>query len=130
MERIKERTTSHKNLPLDHIKKSDEGRMNLKDDIENEIRPINEKMNNINDASLYMPKLSMEFSYIRSIVKPTRQVTNTFMTESSHHDNGQLLIQAAHLPKQWPTFTGEGEHDPMSFIKTTDILQEDDAIPD
>ncbi|MBW0542821.1 hypothetical protein O181_082536 [Austropuccinia psidii MF-1] len=32
--------------------------------------------------------------------------------------------------KEWPTFTGEGEYDHMSFIKTIDILQEDYAIPD
>ncbi|MBW0546555.1 hypothetical protein O181_086270 [Austropuccinia psidii MF-1] len=32
--------------------------------------------------------------------------------------------------KKWPTFTGEGEYDHMSFIKTIDMLQEDYAIPD
>ncbi|MBW0573299.1 hypothetical protein O181_113014 [Austropuccinia psidii MF-1] len=32
--------------------------------------------------------------------------------------------------KEWPTFTGEGEYDHMSFIKTIDMLQEDYAIPD
>ncbi|MBW0571614.1 hypothetical protein O181_111329 [Austropuccinia psidii MF-1] len=31
---------------------------------------------------------------------------------------------------EWPTFTGEGEYDHMSFIKTIDMLQEDYAIPD
>ncbi|MBW0560598.1 hypothetical protein O181_100313 [Austropuccinia psidii MF-1] len=32
--------------------------------------------------------------------------------------------------KEWPTFTGEGEYEHISFIKTIDILQEDYAIPD
>ncbi|MBW0504180.1 hypothetical protein O181_043895 [Austropuccinia psidii MF-1] len=32
--------------------------------------------------------------------------------------------------KEWPTFTGEGEYDHMSFIKTIDMLQEDYAITD
>ncbi|MBW0534222.1 hypothetical protein O181_073937 [Austropuccinia psidii MF-1] len=32
--------------------------------------------------------------------------------------------------KEWPTFTGEGEYDHMSLIKTIDILEEDYAIPD
>ncbi|MBW0517713.1 hypothetical protein O181_057428 [Austropuccinia psidii MF-1] len=32
--------------------------------------------------------------------------------------------------KEWPTFTGEGEYDHMSFIKTIDMLQEDYSIPD
>ncbi|MBW0564802.1 hypothetical protein O181_104517 [Austropuccinia psidii MF-1] len=32
--------------------------------------------------------------------------------------------------KEWPTFTGEGEYDQMSFINTIDMLQEDYAIPD
>ncbi|MBW0588854.1 hypothetical protein O181_128569 [Austropuccinia psidii MF-1] len=32
--------------------------------------------------------------------------------------------------KEWPGFTGEGEYDHMSFIKTIDTLQEDYAIPD
>ncbi|MBW0546829.1 hypothetical protein O181_086544 [Austropuccinia psidii MF-1] len=32
--------------------------------------------------------------------------------------------------KEWPTFTGEGEEDHMSFIKTIDMLQEDYAITD
>ncbi|MBW0590660.1 hypothetical protein O181_130375 [Austropuccinia psidii MF-1] len=31
---------------------------------------------------------------------------------------------------EWPTFTGEGEYDHMSFIKTINMLQEDDSIPD
>ncbi|MBW0589489.1 hypothetical protein O181_129204, partial [Austropuccinia psidii MF-1] len=32
--------------------------------------------------------------------------------------------------KEWPTFTGEGEYDHMSFIKTIDMIQEDYAIAD
>ena len=32
--------------------------------------------------------------------------------------------------KEWPTCTGEGEYDNMSFIKTIDMLQDDYAIPD
>ncbi|MBW0526206.1 hypothetical protein O181_065921 [Austropuccinia psidii MF-1] len=32
--------------------------------------------------------------------------------------------------KEWPTFTGEGEYDHMSFIKTIDMLQEDYSIPE
>ncbi|MBW0537977.1 hypothetical protein O181_077692 [Austropuccinia psidii MF-1] len=31
---------------------------------------------------------------------------------------------------EWPTFTGEGKYDHMSFIKTIEMLQEDYAIPD
>ncbi|MBW0554982.1 hypothetical protein O181_094697 [Austropuccinia psidii MF-1] len=32
--------------------------------------------------------------------------------------------------EEWPTFTGEGEYDHMSFIKAIDMLQEYYAIPD
>ncbi|MBW0490007.1 hypothetical protein O181_029722 [Austropuccinia psidii MF-1] len=32
--------------------------------------------------------------------------------------------------KEWQTFTGEGEYDHISFIKTIDMLQEDYVIPD
>ncbi|MBW0567729.1 hypothetical protein O181_107444 [Austropuccinia psidii MF-1] len=32
--------------------------------------------------------------------------------------------------KEWPTFTGEGEYDHISFIKTIEMLQEDYALPD
>ena len=38
-------------------KKSDEAIMNLKDDIQSEIRLITEKMDKMNEANLNMPKL-------------------------------------------------------------------------
>ncbi|MBW0573942.1 hypothetical protein O181_113657 [Austropuccinia psidii MF-1] len=77
-----------------------------------------------------MPKLSTPFSHIRSPVKPKKKITNLFITDLSHQDNNQVLIKEAPQPKEWPTFTGEGEYDHMSFIKTIDMLQEYYAIPD
>ncbi|MBW0570430.1 hypothetical protein O181_110145 [Austropuccinia psidii MF-1] len=77
-----------------------------------------------------MPNLSTPFSHIRSPVKPKEELTNPFTTDLSHQDNNQVLMQKAHQLKEWPTFTGEGEYDHMSFIKTIDMLQEDYAIPD
>ncbi|MBW0477045.1 hypothetical protein O181_016760 [Austropuccinia psidii MF-1] len=75
-----------------------------------------------------MPTLSTPFSHIRIPVKPKEEVTNPFITELSHQDNNQVLMKEAPQLKEWPTFTGEGEYDHMSFIKTIDMLQ-DYAIP-
>ncbi|MBW0593895.1 hypothetical protein O181_133610 [Austropuccinia psidii MF-1] len=77
-----------------------------------------------------MPKLSIPFSHIRSPVKPKEELTNPFITDLSHQDNNQVLMKEEPQLKEWPTFTGEGEYDHMSFIKTIDMLQEDYAIPD
>ncbi|MBW0568599.1 hypothetical protein O181_108314 [Austropuccinia psidii MF-1] len=104
--------------------------MHLKDDIQSEIRLITEKMDKINEANSNMPKLSTPFSHIRSPVKPKEELTNPFITDLSHQDNNQVLMKEAPQLKEWPTFTGEGEYDHISFIKTIDMLQEDYAIPD
>ncbi|MBW0524055.1 hypothetical protein O181_063770 [Austropuccinia psidii MF-1] len=130
MEKFEEKISSHQKLLLDNIEKSDEARMNLKDDIQNEIRLITEKMDKISEASLNMPKLSAPFSHITSHVKPKEEITNPLITDLSHQDNNQVLMKEAPQLKEWPTFTGEGEYEHISFIKTIDILQEDYAIPD
>ncbi|MBW0589579.1 hypothetical protein O181_129294, partial [Austropuccinia psidii MF-1] len=130
VEKFEEKTSSHQKLLLDHVEKSDEARMHLKDDIQSEIRLITEKMDKINEANSNMPKLSTPFSHIRSPVKPKEELTNPFITDLSHQDNNQVLMKEAPQLKEWPTFTGEGEYDHMSFIKTIDMLQEDYAIPD
>ncbi|MBW0538669.1 hypothetical protein O181_078384 [Austropuccinia psidii MF-1] len=77
-----------------------------------------------------MPKLSTPFSHIRSPVKPKEESTNQFITDLSNPDNNQVLMKEAAQLKEWPTFTGEGEYDHMSFIKTIDMLQEYYSIPD
>ncbi|MBW0567826.1 hypothetical protein O181_107541 [Austropuccinia psidii MF-1] len=77
-----------------------------------------------------MPKLSTPFSHIRSPVKPKEEITNPFITDFSHQDNNQVLMKEAPQLKEWPTFTGEGSYDHMSFIKTIDMLQEYYSIPD
>ncbi|MBW0587060.1 hypothetical protein O181_126775 [Austropuccinia psidii MF-1] len=130
VETFEEKTSSHQKLLLDHVEKSDEARMHLKDDIQSEIRLITDKMDKINEANSNMPKLSTPFSHIRSPVKPKEELTNPFITDLSHQDNNQVLMKEAPQLKEWPTFTGEGEYDHMSFIKTIDMLQEDYAIPD
>ncbi|MBW0539255.1 hypothetical protein O181_078970 [Austropuccinia psidii MF-1] len=77
-----------------------------------------------------MQKLSTPFSHIRSPVKPKEEIKNPFITDLSHQDNNQVSMKEAPQSKEWPTFTGEGEYDHMSFFKTIDMLQEDYAIPD
>ncbi|MBW0574865.1 hypothetical protein O181_114580 [Austropuccinia psidii MF-1] len=77
-----------------------------------------------------MPKLSTPFSHIRSPFKPKEEIKNPFITDLSHQDIIQVLMKEAPQLKEWPTLTGEGEYDHMSFIKTIDMLQEDYAIPD
>ncbi|MBW0513426.1 hypothetical protein O181_053141 [Austropuccinia psidii MF-1] len=104
--------------------------MNLKDDIQSEIRLITEKMDKISEANLNMPKLSTPFSHIRSPVKPKEEIKNCFITDLSHQDNNQVLMKEAPQLKEWPTLIGEGEYHHMSFIKTIDMLQEDYSIPD
>ncbi|MBW0576055.1 hypothetical protein O181_115770 [Austropuccinia psidii MF-1] len=52
------------------------------------------------------------------------------MTDLSPQDNSQVLIKEAPQLKEWPTFTGECEYDPISFIKAIDVLKEDYSIPD
>ncbi|MBW0561708.1 hypothetical protein O181_101423 [Austropuccinia psidii MF-1] len=104
--------------------------MNLKDDIQSEIRLLTEKMDKIKDAILNTPKLATPFSHIRSPVRPKEEITNPFIKELSHQDNNQVLRKEAPQLKEWPIFTGEGEYDHMSFIKTIEMLREDYAIPD
>ncbi|MBW0562120.1 hypothetical protein O181_101835 [Austropuccinia psidii MF-1] len=104
--------------------------MNLKDDIQSEMRLITEKMDKTNEAKLNRPKLSTPFSPIEIPLKPKEEIKNTFMTDLSHQGNNQVLMKEEPQLKEWPTFTGEGEYNQMSFIKTIDMLQDDYAIPD
>ncbi|MBW0543845.1 hypothetical protein O181_083560 [Austropuccinia psidii MF-1] len=104
--------------------------MDLKDDIQGEIRLITEKMDKVNEANLNVPKLLTPFSHIRSPVKPKEEITSPFITDLSHQDNNKVLMKEGTQLKEWPTFTGEGEYDHMSFIQTIDMLQQDYAIPD
>ncbi|MBW0550220.1 hypothetical protein O181_089935 [Austropuccinia psidii MF-1] len=87
-------------------------------------------MDRINEANSSMPKLSTPLSHKRSCVKQKEELTNTLITDFSHQDNNQVLMEEAPQLKEWPTFTGESEYDHMSFIKTIDMLQEDYAIQD
>ncbi|MBW0509900.1 hypothetical protein O181_049615 [Austropuccinia psidii MF-1] len=77
-----------------------------------------------------MPKLSTPFSHLKSPVKPKEEITNPFITDLSHQENNKVLMKEAPQLKEWPTFTGGGEYDHMSYIKAIDMLQEDYAIPD
>ncbi|MBW0579824.1 hypothetical protein O181_119539 [Austropuccinia psidii MF-1] len=106
VERFEENTSSHQKSLIDHVEKSDEARMNLKDDIQREIRLITEKMDEINEANLNMPNLSTPFSHIRIPVKPREEIKNSFMTDLSHQENNQVLMKEAPQLKEWPTFTG------------------------
>ncbi|MBW0574833.1 hypothetical protein O181_114548 [Austropuccinia psidii MF-1] len=113
VEKFEEKTSSHQKLLLDHVEKSDEARIHLKDDIQSEIRLITEKMDKMNEANSNMPKLSTPFSHIRSPVKPKEELTNPFIRDLSHQHNNQVLMKEAPQLKKWPTFTGEGEYDHM-----------------
>ncbi|MBW0532684.1 hypothetical protein O181_072399 [Austropuccinia psidii MF-1] len=95
VEIFEEKTSSHQNLLLDHVEKSDEARMPLKDDIQSEIRLITEKIHKVNKANSNMPKLSTPFSHIRSPVKPKQELANTFIKDLSHQDNNQVLMKEA-----------------------------------
>ncbi|MBW0545422.1 hypothetical protein O181_085137 [Austropuccinia psidii MF-1] len=66
----------------------------------------------------------------RSHVKPKEEIKNPFITDLSHQYNNQVLMKEAPQLKEWPSFTGEGEYDHISFIKTIDMLRECYAIPD
>ncbi|MBW0569471.1 hypothetical protein O181_109186 [Austropuccinia psidii MF-1] len=95
VEKSEENTSSHQKLPLDHVEKSNVARINLKDEIQSEIRLITEKMDKINEANLNMPKLSTPFSHIRSPVKPKEEITNPFITDLIHQENSQVLMKEA-----------------------------------
>ncbi|MBW0563260.1 hypothetical protein O181_102975 [Austropuccinia psidii MF-1] len=104
--------------------------MNIQYEIESEIRLITEQMDKINEAHSKMPKLSTLLSHIRSPVKPIEEITDKFITDLSHQDNNQVLMKEAPQLKELPTFTGEGEYEHMSSIKTIDMLQDYYAITD
>ncbi|MBW0523082.1 hypothetical protein O181_062797 [Austropuccinia psidii MF-1] len=93
VEKFEEKTSSHQKVLLDHVEKSDEARMNIKDYIQSEIRLIIEKMDKINEANLNIPKLSTPFSPIRSPVKPKEEITNKFIKDLSHQDNNHGLMR-------------------------------------
>ncbi|MBW0521623.1 hypothetical protein O181_061338 [Austropuccinia psidii MF-1] len=88
-------TSSHQKLLLDHVDKSDEARMHLKDYIQSEISLITERMDRINEANSNMPKFSTPFSHIKSPVKPQEEWTNPSITDLSHQDNNQVLMKEA-----------------------------------
>ncbi|MBW0469900.1 hypothetical protein O181_009615 [Austropuccinia psidii MF-1] len=77
-----------------------------------------------------MPKLSTQCSHKESPVKTKEEMKNNFITDLRNQENNQILMEEEPQLKEWTTFTGEGEHDHMSFIKTIDMLQEDYSITD
>ncbi|MBW0519752.1 hypothetical protein O181_059467 [Austropuccinia psidii MF-1] len=87
-------------------------------------------MDKINEANSNMPKLLTPFSDISSPVKPKEELTSPLITDLSHQENNKVLMKEAPQVKEWPTFTGEGEYDHMSFIKVIEMLQEDYDIQD
>ncbi|MBW0468276.1 hypothetical protein O181_007991 [Austropuccinia psidii MF-1] len=113
VEQFEEKTSSHQKLLLDHVEKSDEARMNLKDDIQSQIRLITEKMDKINETNLNIPKLTTSFSHIRIPVKPKDEIKNPFISDLSHQDDNQVVMHEAPQLKEWKTLTGEGEYDHM-----------------
>ncbi|MBW0510371.1 hypothetical protein O181_050086 [Austropuccinia psidii MF-1] len=127
---FEEKTSSHQKLLLDHVEKSDEARINLKDDFQSELKLITKKMDKISEANLNMPKLSTPFSHIRGPVKPKEEKTNPLIKDLSPQDNNQVLMKEAPQLKECPRFTGEGEYYHISFIKTIDTLQEDYSTPE
>ncbi|MBW0560993.1 hypothetical protein O181_100708 [Austropuccinia psidii MF-1] len=76
-----------------------------------------------------MAKLSTPFSHIQIPVKPKEEMKNSLISYLSHQYNNQVLMKEKPQLKECTTFTGEGECNHMSFIKTIDMLQEDYAIP-
>ncbi|MBW0544540.1 hypothetical protein O181_084255 [Austropuccinia psidii MF-1] len=103
--------------------------MNLKYDIESQIRLFSKKMDKINVANVNMPKLSTPPYHIRTPVKPKKEIKNPLVTEFSHGDNNKVLMKEEPQLKERPT-VGEVEYDNISFIKTIEVLQEDYAISD
>ncbi|MBW0504058.1 hypothetical protein O181_043773 [Austropuccinia psidii MF-1] len=77
-----------------------------------------------------MPKLSTTFYHIRGPVKPKEEIKNAFITDLSHQEKNKVLIKEEPQLKEWPTFTGEGEYDHMSFIHKIKMFEEDYSIPD
>ncbi|MBW0588620.1 hypothetical protein O181_128335 [Austropuccinia psidii MF-1] len=104
------KTSVHQKLLLDHIEKSDEARINVKDEIKSLIRLITEKMDKMNEDNLNITKLSTPFPHIRSSVKPKEEIA-PIITDLIHQDNNKVLMKEATQLKEWPTFTGEGEYD-------------------
>ncbi|MBW0531039.1 hypothetical protein O181_070754 [Austropuccinia psidii MF-1] len=92
---FEEKSSSHQELLLDHLEKSDEARMNLEDNIQSEIRLITEKMDKIKEANLNIPKLSSPFSHIRSPVRPKEEITNPFISDLSHQVKNKVLMTEA-----------------------------------
>ncbi|MBW0511762.1 hypothetical protein O181_051477 [Austropuccinia psidii MF-1] len=43
---------------------------------------------------------------------------------------GQALLKEVPKIKEWPHFSGEGEHEHIKFIRGIDILTEDFELPD
>ncbi|MBW0509604.1 hypothetical protein O181_049319 [Austropuccinia psidii MF-1] len=87
-------------------------------------------MDKINEANLNSPKLSTPFSHIASTVKPKEEITDASIKDLIHKDSNHVLMKESPKLREWPKLTSEGEYDHMSFIKTIDMLKEDNAIPD
>ncbi|MBW0502167.1 hypothetical protein O181_041882 [Austropuccinia psidii MF-1] len=130
VEKSDEKTSLHQKLLLDYVEKSDEAKMNLRDDIQSEIRLITGKTDKINEDNLNMLKLSTLFGHIRSPVKLKKEITNPFRKDLNPKNKNQCLMKEASQRKEWPTFTSENEYDHMSFNETIYMFQEEFAIKD
>ncbi|MBW0507760.1 hypothetical protein O181_047475 [Austropuccinia psidii MF-1] len=98
-----------------HFAKSDSERQKLKDEIIENVEQINE--NDEPHMPTHSKPLTEEEPFVKGILTP-------FL--------GENPICAKYIPKleEWPTFSVEGEYNPVASIRTIDMLQEDFHIPD
>ncbi|MBW0563441.1 hypothetical protein O181_103156 [Austropuccinia psidii MF-1] len=107
--------TKNHNKFSTHLEKSDSERQKLKDEIIENVEQIHKNY------------------------EPHRPRHSTPLTEETLSVEGGLtpflgenVISAKNIPKleEWPTFSGEAEHNHIEFIRTINMLQDDDYIPD
>ncbi|MBW0573729.1 hypothetical protein O181_113444 [Austropuccinia psidii MF-1] len=98
-----------------HLAKGDSERQKLKDEIIENVEPINK------NYVPHMPQNSTPLTEEKTSVKGS---LTPFL--------GENLISVKDIPKleEWQKFSGEGEYNHIEFIRTIDMLQEDFHIPD
>ncbi|MBW0489495.1 hypothetical protein O181_029210 [Austropuccinia psidii MF-1] len=96
-------------------------------------------MNDIEHLLHTLPRLSTPLNQNEATIIPNSQVLdvensqlkNEFST-SFHNlvpSMGQALLKEVQKTKQWPHFSGEGEHDHMEFIRGIDMIKEAFELP-
>ncbi|MBW0516297.1 hypothetical protein O181_056012 [Austropuccinia psidii MF-1] len=112
----------------------------FQNEFRNSQRCSNSKMNDIEQLMHTLPRMSTPLNQNEGTRIPNPQVLdvenpqlkNEFSTSFHNLDPsmGQALLKEVPNLKEWPHFSGEGEYDPMEFIRGIEMIKGDFELPE